>query len=177
MANDEKILIVGGGIAGLSLARALHWRGWSPRLIESRSEWALAGTGLYTPANGVSALEQLGLVDAARSRGFTISKRSIATAQGAQVLDLDLERVWGRQQPCLGIHRQALQAILLEGARMLILRSARLSLTSKSGSTGSRWNCPTAARNASTSWSALMESTLLSAPPFWAKSVCGRWPL
>ena len=65
----------------------------------------------------MSALEQLGLVDAARSRGFTISKRSIATAQGAQVLDLDLERVWGRQQPCLGIHRQALQAILLEGAK------------------------------------------------------------
>lgn len=116
MVRNEKILIVGGGIAGLAVAGALQRAGWSPRLVEIKPEWPRAGTGLYTPANGVAALEQLGLAEAVRSRGFAVGRRHIATANGAMLLDLDLESVWGQPQPCLGIHREALHEVLVEGA-------------------------------------------------------------
>src|SRR5690606_41156873 len=56
-----KILIVGGGIAGLSLARALELRGLQADLIEHHADEPATGTGLYLPGNATRALEQLGL--------------------------------------------------------------------------------------------------------------------
>ncbi|MBV7335469.1 FAD-dependent monooxygenase [Chloroflexi bacterium TSY] len=117
MKRTEKILIVGGGIAGLAIARALQQRGWSPRLVEVQPTQPWARSGLYTPANGVAALEQLGLADVARSRSATIHRRLLATDQGRSVLVLDLEEVWGSDRYCLGIHRNVLQEILLESTR------------------------------------------------------------
>ena len=39
MATVEHILIVGGGIAGLTLPTALHQQGFSPELVERSPEW------------------------------------------------------------------------------------------------------------------------------------------
>jgi 2-polyprenyl-6-methoxyphenol hydroxylase-like FAD-dependent oxidoreductase len=43
MADIERILIVGGGIAGLSLATALHQEGFHPELIERSTAWPAIG--------------------------------------------------------------------------------------------------------------------------------------
>lgn len=47
MANVDRILIVGGGIAGLSLATALHRQGYSPELIERSTAWPAVGAGVW----------------------------------------------------------------------------------------------------------------------------------
>jgi FAD-dependent urate hydroxylase len=47
-----RILIVGAGLAGLALARALGQAGFRPELIEGQASWEVAGTGMYLPANG-----------------------------------------------------------------------------------------------------------------------------
>ena len=55
---DEKhcrILIVGAGLAGLALARALRQAGFTAQVIEREARWEDAGTGMYLPANGVRA--------------------------------------------------------------------------------------------------------------------------
>ena len=39
MAHIERILIVGGGIAGLTVARALHRQGFTAELVERSPVW------------------------------------------------------------------------------------------------------------------------------------------
>jgi 2-polyprenyl-6-methoxyphenol hydroxylase-like FAD-dependent oxidoreductase len=45
MSDVEKVLIVGGGIAGLTLARALHKQGFAAELIECNTEWRVGDGG------------------------------------------------------------------------------------------------------------------------------------
>ena len=57
-----RILIVGAGIAGLSLARALEQRGIIPDVAERQAAWNAGGTGLFLPGNASRAFSQLGLL-------------------------------------------------------------------------------------------------------------------
>jgi heterodisulfide reductase subunit A-like polyferredoxin len=43
MVHVERILIVGGGIAGLSLATALHRQGFAAELVERSPAWPAIG--------------------------------------------------------------------------------------------------------------------------------------
>ena len=53
-------LIVGAGIAGLSLARALEQQGIIPDVVERQAAWNAGGTGLFLPGNASRAFSQLG---------------------------------------------------------------------------------------------------------------------
>ena len=64
MADINQILIVGGGIAGLSLATALRRQGYTPELVERSTAWPAVGAGINLPANGVRVLRALGLGEA-----------------------------------------------------------------------------------------------------------------
>ena len=66
--HGARILVVGAGLAGLALARALGRAGFAPELIEREAGWEAAGTGMYLPANGVRALGALGLEEAVAAR-------------------------------------------------------------------------------------------------------------
>ena len=61
MATNERILIVGGGIAGLTLARALHQQGFTVELVERSPEWQATGAAIQLHANGMRILHALGL--------------------------------------------------------------------------------------------------------------------
>ena len=60
MADFDRILIVGGGIGGLSLATALHRQGYTPELVERSTAWPAVGAGINLPANGVRVLRAPG---------------------------------------------------------------------------------------------------------------------
>ena len=53
MAQVERILIVGGGIAGLTLATALHQQGFRAELVERNTAWHAVGAGIMVHANGL----------------------------------------------------------------------------------------------------------------------------
>ena len=61
-----RVLIAGGGIAGLALRRALHQRGIPSLTLERRGVQRDAGLAINLPGNAVNALRQLGLLAALR---------------------------------------------------------------------------------------------------------------
>jgi 2-polyprenyl-6-methoxyphenol hydroxylase-like FAD-dependent oxidoreductase len=74
MADIGRILIVGGGIAGLSAAAALSRQGFSVELIERSATWPTIGAGINLPAKGVRVLQALGL-RAAAERNAAVLRR------------------------------------------------------------------------------------------------------
>jgi 2-heptyl-3-hydroxy-4(1H)-quinolone synthase len=114
MAGALRILIVGGGIAGLGLCRALQQQGIVPDIIERAASWSPGGTGLYLPGNGIRVLEALGLADQVLARSVCMSHQRILDHKGRRLAEIELAQIWGRVGPCVGIARSELHQILLE---------------------------------------------------------------
>jgi 2-polyprenyl-6-methoxyphenol hydroxylase-like FAD-dependent oxidoreductase len=116
MAEVDKILIVGGGIAGLSLATALSRHGFAPELAERSPAWPAIGAGIALHANAGRMLRTLGLGDAIAAASATLPRWSFHDQRGALLCETDLADLWGEAGPCLGITRVRLQEILAAAA-------------------------------------------------------------
>lgn len=115
MGTGRRVLVVGGGIAGLSLVRALQRRGIDTDVVERVATWSPSGAGIYLPANGIRALRQLGLGDQLISRGQVNTRRRYLTAEGKTSFEIDLADFWQETGPCLGVTRADLHDVLLSG--------------------------------------------------------------
>jgi FAD-dependent urate hydroxylase len=116
MANVERILIVGGGIAGLTLATALHQHGFGAELVERSTVWPATGAGILLHANGMRIMRALGVGKAVEQAGAVVRRWGFCDQQGEVLCDTDLEELWGEVGPCIGIERPRLQQALLTGA-------------------------------------------------------------
>ena len=72
---QRRVLVVGGGIAGFAMLRALDQRGIAAVLVERLNGPPDAGLGLNLPGNAVRALRELGVGDALKERGMPILRR------------------------------------------------------------------------------------------------------
>jgi 2-polyprenyl-6-methoxyphenol hydroxylase-like FAD-dependent oxidoreductase len=115
MGADKRVLIVGAGIAGLSLARALHQRDIAAEIVERAETRSRLGTGIYIPANGIRALDHLGLAEPLIARGKVNQRRRFLTAEGATSFEIDLVEFWGPGARCLGVGHTDLHDVLLAG--------------------------------------------------------------
>jgi 2-polyprenyl-6-methoxyphenol hydroxylase-like FAD-dependent oxidoreductase len=131
MAHVKRILIVGGGIAGLTLATALHQYGFRTELVERSTTWPALGTGILMHANGMRMLRALGLGAAVEQAGAVVRRWGFFDQQGEVLCDTDLEEMWGEVGPCIGIERPRLQQVLVAGAAAVPCRlgTAVTSLT------------------------------------------------
>ena len=97
--NAERILIVGGGIGGLSVAAALHTCGFAPELIERSDEWRALGAGIAMQPNGIRQLRRLGVATAVERAGTVIRSWDFCDEQGGVLSETDLTALWGDVRP------------------------------------------------------------------------------
>jgi 2-polyprenyl-6-methoxyphenol hydroxylase-like FAD-dependent oxidoreductase len=116
MTETGRILIVGGGIAGLSLAVALRRNGTAAELVERSLVWPAVGAGIALHANAVRALRALGLGEAIETASAPLPRWGFYDRHGRQLCETDVAGLWREAAPCLGITRIRLQQILLTAA-------------------------------------------------------------
>ena len=112
--SRPRVLIVGGGIAGLALARTLARIGARPEVIEREPAWRPAGTGMYLPGNATRALRALGLHAQVASRSVEISRQRFCDHRGRLLREVDVAALWRPVGPCLAMHRTDLHDLLRE---------------------------------------------------------------
>ncbi|WP_420137792.1 FAD-dependent monooxygenase [Sphingomonas sp.] len=129
----EPVAIVGGGIAGLALGRALQ-ASQQPFLILERSLAAAdAGLAIVLPGNAIDALSTLGLRAQIEQLGYPFGRREYRTASDKLLCEIDEDGFWGELRRPRCIKRAALLAMLADGVadsaiqREAELRSAELS--------------------------------------------------
>ena len=115
MAPRQRVLVVGGGIAGLATARALLQRGIEVDVVERAAGWSHPGTGMYLPGNSVRALARLGLGAALHDRAYEVKHQLVLDQRARVLLDVDVRAVWGATGPCVAISHGALHELLREG--------------------------------------------------------------
>ncbi len=57
------ILVIGGGIGGLTAAIALRGKGHAVTVIERDPDWSVYGVGIIQQSNVIRAMAELGLID------------------------------------------------------------------------------------------------------------------
>ena len=113
----QEVVIIGAGVAGLALARALALKGADVTVLEQADAIREVGAGLQISPNGAAVLRALGMGDAleaASSRAQAVELRD--GRDGELVLRLDLARL----RPHQGYHfthRADLIDLLAAGAR------------------------------------------------------------
>jgi 2-polyprenyl-6-methoxyphenol hydroxylase-like FAD-dependent oxidoreductase len=108
----KRLLVVGGGIAGFGMARALLLRGVPCSLVERLPAPPVAGMGLNLPGNAVRALAALGLADEVAARGVPIRRREYRNQSGRLLFAVDEAAFWGAMGPSVCLRRGDLLDVL-----------------------------------------------------------------
>ena len=115
MATDEdRVLIAGAGIGGLTLAAALRHAGLECLVLERAPAFAPLGAGITVQPNGLRSLAPLGMDGAVVAAGEKLAELSIRHWRGATLSRMDgasFPRLFGA--PAVAIHRAKLHAVLL----------------------------------------------------------------
>jgi 2-polyprenyl-6-methoxyphenol hydroxylase-like FAD-dependent oxidoreductase len=111
----ERVLIVGGGIAGLSLNLALRDSPWHVDLVERGTGQDQPGAGLAVQPNAMRALGCLGVAAAVERAGSVVGRFGYRDQRGAPLCAVDLGELWSAVGPFVGITRAALHDVLRSG--------------------------------------------------------------
>ena len=117
MSKVRNVLIVGGGIGGLSVAIGLGRAGVQAEIVEIKDKWAIYGVGIIQPGNAIRAYKALGVANRCIEQGFVYKRQRHYDADGNLIGERMMPRIDGLDLVghC-GIPRPALQDILVSTA-------------------------------------------------------------
>lgn len=110
--DAQRILVIGGGIGGLTAAIALRARGHAVDVIERDPDWSVYGVGIIQQSNVVRAMTQLGLLDDYLSAGVGFDAVEIFLPDGTMIARVPSPRLVDGKPANVGIGRRALHKVL-----------------------------------------------------------------
>lgn len=114
----RKVLVVGGGIGGLSAALALRQGGIEVDLVEINQHWTVYHVGIVVQGNALRAMAALGVAEKCVAAGFPYDGLEFRDLDGNLLADIHGIAVAGPHLPTdLGLTRPALHKVLTDAVR------------------------------------------------------------
>jgi len=115
--NQKTVLIIGGGIAGLTAAAALGQKGVACDLVEIKPENKVLGVGIIQPGNSLRALREIGVYEECLAAGFPTDHYRYYEGDGTPIANLSLLRIADPNREAINtLPRPALNDILTRAA-------------------------------------------------------------
>lgn len=113
MTAVKRVLVVGGGVGGMSVAIQLRKAGVEVDLVEQDKDWQVYGAGITLSGPTLRAFKEIGVIDPIMQLGFCADGCSLASANGQVFGEIPTPRVAGPDVPGGGgIMRPVLGRIL-----------------------------------------------------------------
>jgi 2-polyprenyl-6-methoxyphenol hydroxylase-like FAD-dependent oxidoreductase len=116
MSSIKKVLIVGGGIGGLSLGIALRRAGMDAEIVEINKEFNVYGVGIIQLGNAIRALDAIGVAEETIKRGCPYGMVKMCAPNGFQFTETGTPPMTRFNIIHNGISRRILHDVLLEAA-------------------------------------------------------------
>jgi 2-polyprenyl-6-methoxyphenol hydroxylase-like FAD-dependent oxidoreductase len=116
VAKQVDVAIIGGGVAGLSLALNLHKHGWACRVYEVAPEVKELGVGITLLPHATRELTELGLQDAIRAVALETKESCFFNRFGQLLYKEPRGKYGGNPYPEFSIHRGRLHMVLYKAA-------------------------------------------------------------
>ncbi|MBH1938893.1 FAD-dependent monooxygenase [Streptomyces sp. AV19] len=110
--HSADVIVVGGGIGGLTAALSLHAAGIEPLVLESAREIRPLGVGINLQPAAVRELDELGLLDELAALGVPAVEHAFADHRGRTLFGEARGTAAGYNWPQYSVHRGELQMML-----------------------------------------------------------------
>lgn len=115
--SDGDVVIIGGGIGGLTLALALHAAGIACDVYEAAPKLKAVGVGINVLPHAAKELTRLGLADALAAVSIQTKEASFYNRFGQHIYTEPLGMYAGYPWPQYSIHRGDLQLLLFDAVK------------------------------------------------------------